>query len=934
MEAFLEKIAAHITEKYGSGMGRLCIVLPNRRAGLFLRKHLAEKVTEPVWSPVIFSIEDFVKELSGYQLPDPVDLLFEFYQVYLQNTQTDVQSFEDFGKWAPVLLNDFNEVDSYLVEGKDLFANLKNIKNIENWSLAGETLTEFQKNYLNWWDRLGAYYHEFRKRLLSKNMGYQGMAYRSVAKDIGLTPALSRGEGDWSKIIFAGFNALNTAEEKIISALLQRGDAEIFWDADAYYTGNSLQEAGKFIRKYRKTLSAPFSKDVLWEENNLSAGKKNIFIIGCAKNVMQAKTAGSILSEQGKEAIEKTAVVLADEKLLNPVLNSLPDNVDTVNITMGISLSKTPIADYFDLVFNLHENSKGGKLFYHKDLIKFARHPYSYYLFSPALLNKIIRHIQKRNRVFISVKNLEEFSGHGDLHLFNSVLAGWKDTKDAFSCIASLLESLDDVLYVSENKVSLDKEYIGAYSKVVTRLQSLSNTYRCIDTIQSLHRVLNQLIRSTSLPFYGEPLQGLQMMGMLETRTLDFENILLLSANENILPENKTKSSFIPFDLKKAFGLPTYNDRDAIYAYHFYRLIQRAKNVYILYNTENDELGKGEKSRFVTQLVHELPTINPDIKIEESIVNAPMAPDPAGKGISIQKTQQILDKIDQKARQGFSPSLLNTYKNCSLQFYFQYIAGLKEADEVEETIGADVLGNVIHKALEELYLPFVGKNITSADVEQMQKSVTEKVEAAFEEEYSKSDLKYGKNLLTVKIAEKFLRQFLNNEKEFLKNNVLTIESLEQEIKTSLSFGEGRGEVKIKGKIDRIDTTGNVLRIIDYKTGSVADKELKVNDWEELLTDVGLNKSFQLLMYAYLYRKHHPENQKALRSGIISFRKLSSGVKNIVAGGSEELDDDVLSNFERQLKKLIENIYDPAIPFSQTKEIERCEYCSFKMICNR
>lgn len=946
MEAFLEKTARHIINTYPNDTGNVCVVLPNRRAKLFLKKHLSRQINSPVWAPEIFSIEDFVREISGYQVLDSIDLLFEFYQVYRENTKTEIQSFEEFSKWAPTLLNDFNEIDSYLVEGKNLFSNLRDIKNIENWSLANEALTDFQKNYLDWWDTLGVYYHAFSERLLSKKTAYQGMVYRAVAKNIGLTPALSQGEGAWKKIIFAGFNALNAAEEKIISLLLQTNKAEILWDADSYYIHNKQQEAGKFIRKYSKSLPSPANADTLWEENNLSTDKKNIFIIGAAKSMMQAKTAGSILSQLKQNEIEKTAVVLADEKLLNSVLNSLPDNIDTVNITMGLSLSKTPIADFFDLVFALHENSKNEKLFYHKDVVKLARHPYSHYLFPPDLLREIIRYIQEKNRIFITTRTLEEISKYSDLasmELFKSILTAWDNAAKAYDCILGLLNKLDQALLISgKNKISLDKEYINAYSKVITRVQSLSNTYNCIDTIESLHQVLNQLVRSTSLPFYGEPLQGLQMMGMLETRTLDFENIILLSANENILPESKTKNSFIPFDLKKAFGLPTYSDRDAIYAYHFYRLIQRAKNIYITYNTENDGLGKGEKSRFVTQLLYELPKINPNVRIEESIVVSKINPDTDGKGISIQKTQNILDRIDQKALQGFSPSLLNIYKNCSLQFYFQYVVGLKETDEVEETIGADVLGNAIHKVLEQMYLPFVGKNIAPVDVEHMQKSVSGKIQEAFEEEYSKNDLKYGKNLLTVKMAEKILQQFLSGEGSFVKNNVVTVESLEGELTIDLTpnpspLGEG-GEspktIRLKGKIDRIDVVNNMVRIIDYKTGSVENKELKMDNWDELLSNPDLSKSFQLLMYAWLYKKQHPENQKTVQSGIISFRKLSEGIKNIFVNGSDQLNDDVINHFEEQLKKLIGEIYDTSIPFAQTTDIKRCEYCSFKMICNR
>jgi len=948
MQPFLEKIVKHLYERYGDKISDVCIVLPNRRAGLFLKKYLAKEIHQPIWLPEIFSIEDFIAQLSDLRVLDSVDLLFEFYEVYKELNPETAEPFDAFAKWASMLLNDFNEADLYLVDEKKFFTNLRDIKEVENWSFNSAELTELQTKYLNFWDSMGDYYCALSSRLLSKKQANQGLVYRTVAENI-----LERVEGkSWQKIIFSGFNALSAAEEKIISTLIKAAKAEVLWDADVYYTDDKNQEAGKFIRKYKKAFS-PEKKEFLWEENNLSTDNKNIQIIGAPGNVNQAKTAGSILSSLQKknEDIEKTAVVLADERLLFPVLNSLPATIENMNVTMGYKLNNTTVVDFFTIVFDLHENARHFKesgdnyKFHHKDVVKFFNHTYTYILCSTEdasyLPFEIVNNILSGNQVFLSATEIEKaLNNELKASPFKLVFEHWKNVDEAIECLNNLINELklrliDSAAEEGSEKINLESEFLISYSKIINRIQALCAEYKSIAEIKMLRKIIAQLVSSSSLPFYGEPLNGLQIMGMLETRMLDFENVVLLSANENILPEAKTKSSFIPFDLRKAFGLPTYTDRDAIYAYHFYRLVQRAKNVFILYNTETDVFGKGEKSRFVTQLVYELPKVNKQVKIEEKILDLEIKLPEFGNAIVIEKTKDIFEKLDVKAQEGFSPSFLNAYRNCSLQFYFRYVARIREEEEIEEFIGADTLGNVIHKVLEKLYTPFIGKNVTALDIDRMKKTADEETKKAFEEMYNKNDLLYGKNLLIQKVAEKFIQGFLSREAEYIKENKedLFIKVIEEELNAEVVIEAIEKKIKIKGKIDRIDGFGNTTRIIDYKTGSVDDKELKIKEWDSL-ADVKLNKSFQLLMYGLLYNKVNLERKENLQSGIISFRKLSEGLKKVKVNDLDYLDETTLQTFEEQLKKLITEIYNPQIPFSQTKDLTICEYCSFKMICNR
>ncbi len=954
MQSFLEKTVDYLYKKYGDDISELCIVLPNRRAGLFLKTHFSKHLKKVFWAPEIYATEDFIALLAGLEMADSTTQLFELYETVKNVNPEQTENLNDFSKWGQILLSDLNEIDRYLIDAKQLFGNLQNIKELESWSLnREEELTVFQKQYLHFWKMIGSYYTDFTKRLLSKNLAYQGLAYRIVADKT----EQRVDKHAWKKIIFAGFNALNKAEEKIIETLVNANKAEIIWDADSYYLNNVNQEAGRFIRRYDESgrfKNIP-ANNVLFKEEELVKGKKSITVIGTAKNVAQAKVAGDLVNELQKlqSGLETTALVLADENLLFPVLHSLPGNLTDVNVTMGYPLKNTPVAGYFDLIFSMHENAlklSKGKIpysFYHSDVIKILSHPYTAIALSAddkRSIKKIIHALQERNIVFASRKLLSavfsEFHHEKEWEHLQLIFAFWEKPADAIECIHYLIDALKNGIISNlkiENTVNLELEYLFAFTKIIKRVQSLMSVYHSIQDIITLRGVLNQLVRGTALPFYGEPLMGLQVMGMLETRTLDFENVILLSCNEDILPSGKTANSFIPFELKRFFGLPTYMDKDAIFSYHFYRLLQRASTIYLIYNTENDALGSGEKSRFITQLLYELPKVNPEISITEKLLNIPVAPKFPDHRISIKKTPEIVRLLKEKANSGFSPSLLNKYRNCSLEFYFHAIAGLRPAEEIEENIGADTLGNSIHEVLELLYKPFVGNKITKEAIEQMQAKAEELIWSAFEKKYSSSEINYGKNLLILKVAVKFITNFLKMEKAEAEKaekqgKPIIIKALEEELYAEIVVDELN--IKMKGKADRIDSYGSLTRIIDYKTGIADNSELKLEDWEQIQQDATLAKSFQLLMYAWMYHKMNPLINDHLVSGIISFRQLSAGIKTVKVQQEDVLNERMLDKFELQLKQIVSDIFNLSIPFTQTEETVNCTYCFFKGICNR
>jgi ATP-dependent helicase/nuclease subunit B len=959
MQSFLQKIVNHITTKYPDNIGDICIVLPNRRAGLFLKTHMADVLGKTFWAPEVYAIEDFVTLLSELQPADTTTLLFELYETHKRIHPGAEEPFDDFSRWGQLLLNDLNDIDRYLVDATQLFGNLKDIKELETWTLnSEEELTDFQKQYVKFWKSLGSYYSIYKDQLLAKHIAYQGLAYRVVVELV-----LERiNKYPWKKIIFAGFNALNKAEENIIQTLLNAERAEIIWDVDSYYVNDLKQEAGFFYRKYRGSgifskLSEGEERNIVFEENLLGTQAKQVHIIGATKNVAQAKLAGSIVQhlQATDKALQNTALVLADENLLFPVLHSLPDNLNDVNVTMGYPLKSTPMAGYFDLLFNLHINAlkiskdKNNYSYYYRDLLNFLSHPYSstlifeekkYYSLKPA-----IKTIQEKNILFASSHTIEKLTASQGAELFEKlkpVFINWHQPADALACMWTVIESLKNSIIAQQTEelkktASLELEYLYAFTKIFKRIEALMIDYpNSITDVKTLYAVVKQIIQTSTLPFYGEPLLGLQVMGMLETRTLDFENVILLSCNESILPSGKTGNSFIPFELKRYFGLPTYSDKDAIFAYHFYRLLQRAKNIYLLYNTENDALGMGEKSRFLTQLIHELPRINKNIVIKEELYSIPAEVKSPGNIISINKTLEILNILKEKAVKGFSPSLLNIYVKCPLQFYFHAVLGLKEYEDVEETVGAETLGIVIHGVLENLYKPYIGHIIKEEHIDKMRGQVEALVTTGFEAYYNNGEMSFGKNMLTARIAIKFISNFLNTEYTLIQDykaagSYITIHQLEEKLVSHLQVGDEL--VNFKGTADRIDGVGGQIRIIDYKTGKAEDKELKIKEWSQLSTDTNLAKSFQLLMYAWMYKKSNPE-VNTVKSGIISFRQLSAGLKTVKINDADTITESEMLLFEEQLNGIVSEIFNKSQAFNQTKELDNCKYCSFKGICGR
>ena len=920
MRTFIDDVIIDLLNK-GHDISQLTFVLPSKRAGTFLRHAISKHIEKTIFSPNIVSIEEFVETLSDFQYATNAELLFEFYNVYIKNTPKEhIEPFDKFSKWAQILLQDFNELDRYLIESNKIFDYLTAIKEIENqhWSL-DEKPTQYIKNYLQFWNRLKTYYSNFQEQIKAKKKGYQGLIYKEAVNNVEQYMALNTDKTH----VFVGFNALNKAEEIIIQELLQQDLALIYWDIDASFIENPIHDAGLFTRAHKKNWTYFNTNEFNWIKRHYSE-EKNIEIIGAPKNISQIKYVGELLENilSKKQDLQNTAVVLGDETLLIPLLNSIPKSIKTINITMGLPLKAIPLASLFESLFNVHKSSTGS--LYYKDIINLLSNPFVLPLFDNGLSNsadQLINHIQINNKVYLTLDSIKTIiNSHNQL--IDILFDNWEDQPK------KALKNCSRLIYIIKTNLEQDKannllplEYLFRFNQVFNTLETLNASFSHINSIATLFNLYRELIKSETLDFKGEPLKGLQIMGMLESRVLDFETVIITSVNEGILPAGKNNNSFIPFDVKIENDLPTYKEKDAVYTYHFYRLLQRAKNAYILYNTEPDALNGGEKSRFITQL-----EIEKTHNIKHYIVSA-QVPSVEKKLKQIKKTSKVIDKLNKVAAKGFSPSSLTNYMRNPIDFYYEKVLGISRYEEVEESVAFNTLGTVIHNTLEDFYKPLIGQTLKLDHIKEMRSKIIATVVFHFKEEFKEGDITSGKNLIIFEISKRYISNFLDLEMNDIKRgNTIKIIAIETKNDVPVYIDSISKTVNLTGKVDRVDEYNGVTRIIDYKTGKVDSGKVNIVDWDAITTDYNkYSKSFQLLMYAYMMYKDNKINLP-LEAGIISFKNLNSGVLKFATKPSSNsktkdysISSETLECFEIELKKLITEIFNQDLDFIE-KEV--------------
>ncbi|NAS12461.1 PD-(D/E)XK nuclease family protein [Poritiphilus flavus] len=916
MKSFLEEVVDELRSE-DLISADTTLVLPSKRAGTFLKNYIARSASQTSFAPEIYSIESFIEKISGLHYASNTLLLFELYQTYSSSGDGQKDSFYEFTKWGQVVLQDFNEIDRYLVDPQKIFGYLSAVQEVNHWSLNPEN-SGMLKNYMEFWNSLESLYEKFKTALLKKHIGYQGLIYRTACAELeGYLKNTSN-----KTTIFIGFNALNTAESQIIQKILSEGKGSIYWDTDVHFTEDPVHDAGHFIRQHIKSWDFLKGKDLKGLSNQYLS-KKKINIIGTPKSVAQVKYVGELLEANapGHFDLKRAAVVLGDETLLNPLVNSIPKTVDGVNITMGYPLFKTPVADLFSQFFELHL-TKDSQGWFYKNVLALLTHNYLQVFFSekrdPDVLALFQVRLKEENWVFVDIPRLQSLNLIPE-SLVEVLFFENTQNPEAFvdHCIL-LISMLKSEFQKRANPLGL--EYLYEFNSLFTQLKTLISSYPFLKDLRSLAALYNELLRSETVDFRGEPLEGLQLMGMLESRNLDFETVIITSVNEGILPSGKSNNSFIPFDIKKEFGLPTYKEKDAVYTYHFYRLLQRAKNIFLLYNTEPDVLEGGERSRLIAQLLTES---NKQHELSHIIASPEVHPS-TDMTLEISKDRDLLEKIQQRALSGFSPTALARYIRNPMEFYKVEILGIREVAEVEETIAANTMGTIVHHALEVLYKPFIGQFLSEDALKALKPDIKSVVESCFVRYYSKTPIKRGKNLIAFNVILRYIENFVDQEILEVKKHRIKILALELREQLSLSIPSFEHEVVLKGTVDRIDEKDGLLRIIDYKTGSVSHSDLELIDWADLIEQYDKSKAFQLLCYVLLY--HKDPIITPINAGVISFKNLKSGFLPFATKekkGSRSKDmaivQTVLDRFKEQLIRLISEICDPEIPFKE-KEV--------------
>lgn len=929
MPNFLQQTAADILNRYPD-LRKISIVLPSRRAAVFLKKELSRQIDQPIFSPGITTIEDFMLQTLGWEQADQATLMFRLYESYQSVAPEPRETFADFSQWAHLLLADFNELDRYKVNAREVFEYLADIERIKKWDLTpGQELSEMVENYLTLWRLLPSVYKHFTDILKKEAKVYQGLAYREMADRIEeLTEVIGKKH---PKLLFIGFNALNAAEEQVLLNLYREGIADFYWDVDSYYFRDPAQEAGNFLRQSKLVRELQGKGDFKWEHNSLSDISKKIEIVNVSGRQQQALAANQAVVKYAAQNLEDVAVVLAEEELLMPFLNNLAEDVETLNVTMGLPLVNTPVAGFFQLLLDMFQefehsgrkNKDRKPAFHYEKWDDLLGHPlFKRWSGNGISVEGLRRNIRKNNRIFIAASDLDEWC---DGKLSNEIITFFEEPIQKVHMLwvrmAGLAESLHD-LQREKNDLM---QSLFAFYQLFNKLNLLMQEYDYVEDIKTASRFYRDLVKSETLDLFGEPLSGLQVMGMLETRTLDFKNIILTSLNEDILPKGRSENSLIPFDIKREFGLPTYLDKDAVFAYHFYRLLQRCDNVTLIYNGQSQGMGSGEPSRFIKQLEYELPEKNRHVDISYYSPTFDLEMEDQQDQL-IEKTPAVMERLFQMAENGFSASALIDYINDPVEFYKKRVLGLQEADEVEEVAGYDTQGNVVHHLLEVFYSrefegELVAKSVLHANddvFDQSEEEIRKQVVQWLEDKAKLSDLDAGKNLLIREILTSMIHNFLKKEKKEIEQlnaegQVLSLLGLEKDFSSIITLSGGQ-KVKVKGIIDRIDRVGDDIRVIDYKTGAVVSSNLSIRNMEDLRQPKEKNKALQLLMYAYLFFENTPE-VKEVSPAIISLRNVKAWTMPLKIG-KESINRELIGGFENFLMDLLEEIFNESIPFSK------------------
>lgn len=939
MDIFLRKFATELVKNHGENLGEIDVVLPNRRAGLYIGKYISEIFDKPVWSPNFISIEDFIYGQIDYSKATTTELLFELFKAYKQFDENRNQDFDDFLRWGLILLSDINEVDSSLAFSNDVFGYLKDTKRLQEWNLDINNAQKLSSNYLKFYSNINSYYTIFRANLVQLKIAYYGMACRMLAENELLIKSSDR------PLYFVGFSTLTQSEKVVFNQCKKIRKAKFYWDIDSYYFDDKSQEAGDYLREHFANTER---KDISWISNSWLQNPKEIISVGVAGNMLQVKYVADLLKKlvpKFGNSPNECAVVLADETLAIPLLNSLPNCGLSFNFTMTYPLGSSMVYDFILLLIDFANYSKSSKntskpVFYFVLFEKILTHTLvqSFNTESNSFIHKTITEIKAQNKAYCSMDFLlKKFESSGN-KLVKELLMNFDYYLGTTKSLIEIVNKIFD--FINSNSMefsSMIRIFIFESRKILSEIDASIQHYQVQLSINNFKKLVKTFFHSAGVPFNGEPLAGVQIMGALETRLLDFKTVIFVSANEGILPKPETYQSFLPFDLRRAFNLPLPKSKTKTSAYHFYRLLQRAETVYLLNNSVSDSMGASEESQFTRQIEYEAPIKNPKIKFSKEEFSL-MVGDTGDALTAIQsvefaKDKDTMDRLNEINSKGFSPSSISTYLECSLKYYFSKIINIQEEELLEESIEMRTMGNVIHHCLENLYINHLNIDIDVKLVTSMLEKMPEQLKESFKIVYLEGDINSGTNFLSYTLAENFLIRFFNAEIMRIKEKHIKIKvlGLEKEIGHSLLINSQK--INFFGKIDRINLEDDDVVIWDYKTGTFGpvDIKIKTSSFSQQALMSKKNKSFQLLMYAWMYAKTN--SLEKLKTGIVSL-KNQSVFNTMQIDNLELIDNESLQMFESLLMNIMSEMLNPELKFAQTSIIKNCENCQYKSICSR
>ena len=936
MKSFLEHVAEDIVRKYGTNLSRIAVVFPNKRASLFLNDHLARQVDQPIWSPSYTTISDLFRQQSQRTVADPIKLVCDLHKSYIQQTGTN-STLDMFYGWGQLLLSDFDDIDKNMADADKVFANLRDIHELDDVSYLTEeqkqVIRQFFSNFseehnsllkerfMSLWSHMGDIYHDFNSRLAEQQLAYEGALYREVIDKVYQEPDRSEGIFHYDMYLFVGFNMVQRVEQRLFTFLKQQGKARFYWDFDRYYMTDN--EAGHYIGQYLEDFPNELNIDND-DIFNCFSKKRNVNLVAAPTENIQARYVDKWLNDNNRISDgRQTAIVLCNEGLLQTVVHCLPDEVEKVNITTGYPLAQTPIAALINQLIELRTNGYDTKRnrFRQRQKNALLRHPY--------------------------IKQLDD-----DINdLIFTPISTERPTQNA-----QLLQWLCSIIQTVAKKTTsndpLFQESVFRAYTLINRLAGLVDSGDLQVDIITLQRLVGQLIQTTSIPYHGEPAEGLQVMGVLETRNLDFRHVLLLSCSEGNMPKGISDTSFIPYNIRKAYGLTTIDNKVAIYSYYFHRLLQRAEDITIAYNNATIDNQRGEMSRFLLQLMVESPHHFTHHTLQAGQSFTSFSPK------TVEKTPDIITALKKRfsttensgSAPLLTPTAINRYMRCPLIFYYNYVCNLREPNITndDDIIDNRIFGNIFHEASRLIYTKLMqrSRTITAADLEQLLKTKVDIVRAVdyairtelFQIRDPQADFKMelnGLQLINREVIIHYLQQLIDID---LQLTPFTIINLEGDVVATLKTDYLT--TTIGGRIDRLDmihdVQGEHIRVIDYKTGSFNPRPL--NDVDAIFSQDGLKNHsdyyLQTLLYALIVKKQHQD--KPVAPALLFIQHAGKDNYNPILKFGKDAIDDVApytDRFRQLLLEVVNKMFDPSEPFVPTTDRDRCSNCPYKNLCS-